>query len=490
MTRARDPAPRYRDRSRWRQALSLAAAGLLGACASLPPMGPAPELGAPTDYAATDSLAAATSAQWPSERWWTAYKDPQLSALIDEALAQAPDLAAAEARLHRAQGLAQIAGAALGPQIDAKAAVIAVQPGDNSGLTPAPLEEGWNDIGLAGISAAYQLDLFGKNRAQLAAASSNAEAARVEVAAARLALTTAVAAAYADLDRLYSARDATQAAVRIRKNSQDLLEQRAAHGLESQGMVEQARAARANAELRLAANEAAIELGGNRIAALTGAGPDRARSLTRPALDPRAGWGLPQRLQADLVGRRADLVAARRRAEAASSQVGAAKAGFYPNINLVALGGYQSLGLDQLFESASAFGLVAPSVSLPIFHSGQLRGAYRGARAEHEAAVANYHQSLLRALNEVADAVASKRSLQTQQARAREALSATEHRQALAEQRYRHGFGSYLEVLAAEEALVSSRQSAAELKSRAFALDVALTAALGGGFDSTAPSTD
>jgi len=152
-------------------------------------------------------------------------------------------------------------------------------------------------------------------------------------------------------------------------------------------------------------------------------------------------------------------------------------------VNLVGFLGIQSLGLDTLLQTNSLTGVAGPSLSLPIFRSGQLQGAYRGARADYDSEVAAYDQTLVRALNQVADAAISTRALDTRLAKRREALGASERAFDLTRQRYARGLGSYLDVLTAEAALIASRREVADLHSEAFGLDVALIAALGGGYE-------
>jgi NodT family efflux transporter outer membrane factor (OMF) lipoprotein len=214
-----------------------------------------------------------------------------------------------------------------------------------------------------------------------------------------------------------------------------------------------------------------------------GAGPDRGLSISRPSANARA-FGLPANLQADLIGRRPDIVAARLRAEAASQRIKVAKADFYPNINLSAVIGLQSFGLDMLNRSGSTYGSVGPAISLPIFSGGRLEGAYRGARADYDGAVAAYDATLTRALNDVADVAVSQRALAERLAQSRLALAASEDAYRLAAARYRAGLSTYLDVLSAEDDLTANRRAVADLETRAFALDVALVRALGGGFHS------
>ena len=453
----------------------------LSACAAIPDLGLAPEPKAASGYAAGQSFAAPVK-EWPSDNWWKAYGDNQLDGLIEEALATSPDLAQAQARVHQAEAYAQEAGATLGPHLDAVASVAEVKQSYNMGFPPALVPHGWQDTGTGALALNWQLDFFGKNRALLAAATSETEAAQAEEAAARLTLSTAIAAAYADLDQLYADRDAADDALKVRSESEQLITQRRVQGLETQAAQDRAHAGRAAAEAELAALDEAIGLTRNRIAALIGQGPDRGLSITRPQPGAIRAFGLPANLQAELIGRRPDVVAARLTAEAEAKRIKAAKADFYPNVNLVGLIGYQSLGLSMLTNAGSSFGSIGPAITLPIFESGQLQGAYRGARAKYDEAVATYDQTLVRALKDVADSAVSAKALDARLAKSREAFDAAQGAYDLTRQRYARGLGTYLDVLTAEDALIANRRAVADLQTRAFTLDVALIRALGGGY--------
>jgi NodT family efflux transporter outer membrane factor (OMF) lipoprotein len=457
------------------------AAIALSACAAIPRLDPAPKPKTTVAFASNESLAAPT-ADWPDDHWWTAYGDPQLNQLVDEALAGSPNLTQAEARLRQARAVAEETGSTLLPQIGAEASVGGVKQSYNQGIPPALVPHGWRDAGRVGLDLDWHLDLFGKARSRLAAATSETEAKRAEVAAARLGLSTAVAGSYAQLSDLHAGRDAALDAKRVRLESETLVAARVRRGLENEGSLERAKAARAATEAELAAIDEAIGLTKNQIAALLGAGPDRGLHIERPAPGAIKAFGLPTSLKAELVGRRPDVTAARLTAEAASKRISAAKAEFYPDIDLMGVIGMQSLGLNMLTKSGSTFGQVGPAVTLPIFTAGRLEGAYRGARAQYDEAVAAYDQTLTQALKEVADSAVSARALGDRLAKTREALTAAQTAYQLNRDRYSRGLGTYLDVLSAEDALISSRRAVADLEARAFVLDVSLIHALGGGY--------
>lgn len=452
----------------------------LAGCAA-PDLGPRPELSAPSAYASRDSLAVASDAAWPAAQWWRGYGDPQLDALIGEALAGSPDIAIAAARVRTAQGAVQQAGAANLPTLDAEASAGLNKQSYNNGIPAAFVPRGWNDTGRLALNAGLDLDLFGRNRASLVAATSDAEAARLDGEQAALTLATDIAARYADLARLYAEQDVLQRAIDVRTMTQKLVADRVAIGLDTQAELKQARSAVPASRVDLAANAEQIALTKNGIAALLGAGPDRARSITRPSA-PVLTTELPADAGIALIGRRPDIAAARARAEAAASRIKVARADFYPNISLSGLIGLQSLGLDYLFKGGSSFGSVGPAVSLPIFRGGALQGQYRQARGRYDEAVATYDRTLIGALREVADAVTSRNQVAAQMIDARASLADAEGAYTVAQLRYRGGLSTFLNVLSAEQAVLTARRSLADIDARRFALDVQLVRALGGGF--------
>jgi NodT family efflux transporter outer membrane factor (OMF) lipoprotein len=368
------------------------------------------------------------------------------------------------------------------PQLSAAAAVN-YQTLSYNYLTPkSQTPNGWNDYGLGTVNLDWELDFWGKNRAGLAAATSEAAAGRAELAQARLALAAAVADAYAELARLFAQHDIVARSVEVRKKSVELFSERFDNGLETKGGVSEAKARLAAVEGEQLAIEEAIGLRRNCLAALLGAGPDRGLTIARPKVNLSAPPGLPASLAVNLLGRRPDITAARLMAEAQAHRIDQAKAGFYPNVNLSAFLGFQSLGLDMLARRSSAIGGVGPAVYLPIFTAGRLEGQLRGTAAAYDAAVATYNGAVTRALREVADVGLSRRALTGELAKGEAAAQAAGEARQVAAERYRGGLATYLEVLYAEDVLLDVQRSLVNLQSRALTLDVALKRVLGGGY--------
>lgn len=456
----------------------------LAACATVPDLGPKPQ---PKTFAPPAIDLA--PAEWPAERWWSAYNDPQLAILIEEALAGSPDMATAAARIRKADAMAQQAGAARYPSLSAQGQATRTRRSQNDGLPEGIVPDGWNTAGQGTLQLSTELDLWGRTRASLAAATSEAEATRADAANARLSLSTAVAAAYADLAGLHADAFTAAQALKARTETEALMTQRHAQGLETLAAVKRATANRALAMSDLGAAAEGLAIGRNRLAALTGKGPQRAMQITAPTLAMTWRFGLPADLATGLVGRRPDVVAARLRTEAAARRIKVARADFYPSVRLSALIGVQALGIDRLTDATSTYGSMGPAVSLPIFTGGALRGAYKGARADYDMAVAAYDATLIRALNEVADAAVMAAALEPRAVRVREALHAAEDGYSLTLARYRGGLANYLDVLSAEDAVIAARRSLADLETRAFSVDIALVKALGGGFRDPAPKS-
>jgi NodT family efflux transporter outer membrane factor (OMF) lipoprotein len=466
----------------------LAAACLLGlaGCAQVP------ELGKPLETKSVDQLGtastfAAPAAAWPQDAWWQTYGDGQLDELMAEALRDSPDLAIAQARLRKAQGMAQAAGAPLMPQVTGNAS-ITQQKQSYKYLTPQEaLPQGWHSYGVATLNFSWELDFWGKNHAALAAAISEQEATRAEAAQARLMLTTSIAAAYAELQHLYAVRDTSARALAVRSKTADLFRRRLDAGLETLSSVRQAEAREAAGEADLLLVDERLTLQRNAIAALLGAGPDRGLAIKRPNAVAAGAYGLPTHLALDLLGRRPDIVAARLRTEAAAQRIHQSKAGFYPSVNLLAYVGTLALGAGNLARAGSSMGGVGPAISLPIFNTEALQGQLRGAHAEYDAAVSLYNGTLSNALREVADAGASRKALDGELAATRKFVAAAADAHRITRDHYRGQLSSYLEVLNAEDNLLTAQRALADMESRALTLNIAMVRALGGGYESKQP---
>ncbi len=454
---------------------ALATALWLAGCATPGPAGEARAVLKPAALGAD-----AVSAPWPEARWWSAWGDAQLDAVVDQALSGSPSLHAAEERLRLARSALDVARAVEKPQ-----AQLSVEVNDQrftrNGLIPPPLAGAteWNNS--AQIGASWELDLFGRRRAELDAAIGQARAAQADAQAARVLLASQVAASYVDLARLVEAQRIATESQAQREQVLALVRQRIAAGLDTQVELRQAEGLVAQSRVEIEALAEASARTRHALAELAGQGP-RAFDALAPALAPIHSAPLPEALPADLIGRRADLVAQRWRVDAATKQVDAARAQFYPDINLVAFVGLSSLGLDRFIEAGSRTYGVGPALHLPLFDGGRLRAQLDARRTDVDAAVDAYNGTLLRALREVADEVTSLRSIERQQQAQAEATAAAEAAYELALQRYQAGLGNFLVVLTAQTNVLAQRRAASDLKARHLSSEIALSRALGGGY--------
>lgn len=462
---------------------ALVAVALLAGCASPRGLAPTATLRDANSLAASHTLAGATAskAAWPATDWWKAYGDPQLDALMDEALAHSPTLAIAAARTRRALAAVDVARAPLAPRVDATASTSRERFSEH-GTTPPPYAGTTQSINELQATLAWEIDFWGKNREAYEAALGAARAAEVDAAAARLALSTSIAQAYVQLERAYLLLDVANATLAEREQLYNLTRDRNAAGIDSKVELKQAESALPVTREAIAQLDERIALTRNQIAALMGAGPDRGAAISRPTAAALTPVALPSTVPAQLLGRRPDIVAQRWRVEAAQHAIASAKAEFYPNVNLLAFVGLQSIGGGGFLTAASRMVGVTPAVSLPIFDAGRLRGNLAERDADYDIAVEQYNQTLADAMREVVDQLASFRSVDVQRSEQRHALATTREAYDLALLRYREGLGNYLQVLSAEAPLLDQQSLDADLRARELELSINLVRALGGGY--------
>ncbi len=443
----------------------------------------APPAVSPEALTAKNSLAAVTvdEAAWPSDTWWKGFGDPQLDRLIDEALAGAPTLTIAEARLHAAQAAVLQARGARAPSTIFNGQSTRERFSAND-LIPPPYGGSFVTESRLALDFSYDLDFWGRNRKALEAARASVQAADADRSAARLALAVAVARAYIQLDLQYALHDVAEANLTQETTLLELTRQRAKAGLETTARVGQSEAITALTRAGVSFTQASIDLAQSELAALVGAGPDRGLDLTRPRLSGAGRLALPSKLPVDLLARRPDVTAQRWRVEAASHGVASAEADFYPNINIVAYAGVQAIGLSNVLQGSSAIVGVGPAVHLPVFNRDVLRGALQGRRAQFEESIGQYNQALIDAAHDVADVVTNWSALEKESAEEQEAAVAAQNAYDITVQRYKAGLDNYLTVLSSQNQLLVTQALGAEIAARRLSLSTDLVRALGGGY--------
>ncbi len=465
------PAPSLRGR----RCAMLLASLLLAGCASQGAERPTAQVVQPV------RLGLATGpADFPRDDWWTQFNDPELSRLIAQALADNPTLQEAQARLRQAQAAVGVAQSSLEPKLGVAVNSTRQRFSEND-IYPPPLGGGVYTENQALLQGSYTLDFFGLHRAQLQASIGQARASQAQAQAARVLLAANVASGYFNLAKLDAQRAVLERTLAQRRHIEKLVGDRVRAGLETSLQQRQAQAEIPQIRLQIEQNAQAQAEARHALAALLGRGPQATVSLS-PSLQGLPMPALPADIPAELIGRRADVVAARWQAQSALAGVKAARAAFYPNISLTAFAGFTALGFSQFLAAGSRAYGVGPALTLPIFEGGKLRANLRGQVAGADAAIDLYNATLVNAVREVADALSSRRSLQKQLAQQHDALTLAEDAYALAQQRYRAGLSSYLSVLSTENAVLQLSQSGVILKAQALLDDVALIRALGGGY--------
>lgn len=478
---ARLPSSRLPSSRRLRAvaAAALLASGLLAGCAGLPDL--------PALRPATDATRLGLSGQADpvDGQWWRALGDPQLDHLIDQALAGNPGLRVAAARVERAQAGVTGAEASRLPQVNASLDATR-QLYTQQGMVPAPIAGSVRNNGTLSLGGSWEIDFFGKHQSALQAALGQARAAQAEADAARVLLAGNVVRAYLQLARLHAQEAVAERAIAQREQALSLVRARVQAGVDSDLELRQAEAALPEARGQREAVREQIEIARHALAVLVGQ-PAQDPVAKAPQLEALRPLPAPTVIPADLLGRRADIAAARWRAEAAGAEVDQARAQFYPNVNLTAFIGFSSLGLDRLLEGNSQQWGVGPALRLPVFEGGRLRAHLRGKAADREAAIASYDAAVMDAVREVADQLTSIRAIDRQRVQQREAQAAAQAAYDLALKRYEAGLGTLLWVLNAESAVLAQRRQGVDLAARALEAQVALARALGGGWKEGGP---
>ena len=473
-------------------AAGVVAAGLiagLGGCANMSGIAPQSTL---RDAASLALPASSTSAANPASAqaptlaadWWRAFGDVQLDGLVEQALQTSPTLKLAQARLARAQAVTEVADAAFLPQLNGQLDVTR-QRYTSNGAVPPPLAGSIRSNATLQLGASWELDFFGKNRAALDASLGAVKAAEADGQAARVLLASQVARAYFQLQRLHAQADVARRTLGQRAETLQLVRDRVQAGLDTRLELRQSEGGLPEARLQLETLLEQIALTRHALAALVGQPNDAAAPVPR-ALSAIKNVVVADVIPADLLGRRADVAAARWRVEASSKDVVNAKGQFYPNINLVAFAGVSSIGLGRLLESGSQQWGIGPALRLPIFDAGRLRANLRVKTSDLDAAVESYNAAVIDAVRDVADQLASSQAVTRQQTEQRAGQDAAEGAYDIAVQRYKAGLGNYLHVLSAETSVLAQRRLAVDLAARALDTQVALMRALGGGY---APGT-
>lgn len=414
--------------------------------------------------------------------WHDFFQQPQLQALIEQALANNRDIRIAAGRVEEARAALRIEGSALYPQLDAVAT-------GTRGRTPADLSitgraATGNQI-YSQLSAGWEIDFWGRLRNLREAARQQylvTEEARRAVATS---LVAQVANAYLR-EREYEERTTlARDTIATREESLRILRRRYEVGSGSKLEMTQAQTLLAQAQTAVQALDQDRDVNRNALTLLVGH-PVEIAPGTLFLAEASSDRSLPAGLPSDLLDNRPDIIAAEHRLRAANANIGAAHAAFFPNITLTGAFGTASAELDGLFKGGSSAWSFTPSLSLPIFNGGRNAANLDMAKARRNIAVADYERTVQEAFRDVADALVQRRQLAAQIDTMKDMLAALTERARLASLRFENGRSAYLEVLDAQRDLFDTQQTLVQLRRGYFASGIALYAALGGGFSDDA----
>lgn len=426
-------------------------------------------------------LPVTTSMRGPCPEWWYRFHDPQLNQLIAVALTDSPNLQVAKSRVAKAAHIAEEAGSRLGPSIDFSG-YIRRERFSGDGLTPPPFNGITATIGDVALNFNYELDFWGKNREALAARITEIQAAKADLAAANLIISAAVASAYFqlqyDIAQLQIAENIAQQQQSLLKISRLLTNRHIESAIPLSTVTTEEQAAHVN----VAQAKQAVMLSRYQLATLMGKNPFTTEIVVGPFIYRRQSVSLPNQLPAHLLARRPDVIASRWRVEAACHEVNVAKARFFPDINLIGLYSYQSLGLNNLFKSLSRDIAGEAAIDLPIFDAGLRRANLKTNYAEYDIAVNQYNDAILTSLHQVADQLSTLQSIKTQLSAQTRLVKASQHRYALTQSRYQHGIDDYSVVLQRKITLLDQKRGLLQIQAQQFLATVAMIKALGGDY--------
>ena len=438
---------------------------------------PTPSVGS----AASDTLF--VHADFPDSCWWQLFKDPQLDALIEQALCENPTIQRAQARIRAMEAEAVVKRSYLFPTLEASAQVDWEHLGRNNffrAFTPVipanvPQYEPF-------LNFNYELDLWGKNHNIYKAALGEAKTAIAEKESAILFLTTSVSATYfqlqADLDQLALLEDIRG----VYEQSLSLVKMRVENALDTSFQQLDAEKELFIINQSLLYTQAKIALQKHLLKALLGEGPESDSKVDKITLKAIGSFPLPTNISSNLLARRPDLMAQIWRVESAARLVGAAKADFYPRVNLLAVAGLSSVFFSKLFTENSFYARALPAVYLPIFNAGRIRNRLRARRAEFEEMVYQYNETVLRAVKEVADQIVT---LQTATATLTTQNQIVANRFAnlnLMGKRFENALSNALDVLEQRKVTLQEQLTKVKLTYDQNLAAVLLIKALGGGY--------
>jgi NodT family efflux transporter outer membrane factor (OMF) lipoprotein len=468
---------------------TLFAAVALAACSAVGPDYQRPTLATPDAYPHADTLhARQTAAPAPAlDQWWTGFDDPQLTRIVQRALDQNLDLAASLARVAQARAAAQEAGAALYPEGNVGGSVTRQRQSVESPLgklgSAFPGYDRNRTVYNVGVGASWEIDLAGGLRRGAEAASAEAQAAEADHLGVRVTIAAEAADAYFRVRGAQRRIAIAEDQIRTNNRLLDLVRTRQQDGLAARREVAQAEALVAQARTTVPPLRIELQTQLNRLDVLMGAQPGTyANELAQwpatqivPAISAAQG-------PADLLRRRPDVLAAERRVAASNARIGVATAEYYPKLSLSGLLGFESLSAGKLFTARAFQPTAAAGLRWRLFDFGRVDAEIQQARGANAEALAQYRLSMLRATEDVENAIVTLTELEQQSDELRVEVDAHRRARDASEDAYKGGAVSLYEVLDEDRQLLTARDQQARVVADNARAAVATFRALGGGW--------
>lgn len=417
--------------------------------------------------------------EWPSPSWWRAFNSNELDDLIAKAQSQNLDLAAATARIMQAEAQAKVAGSALLPSVNLS--VGASQSGPLGGKSTVSQRRSFS----ADVGASYELDFWGRNRANLSAAEASLAASRYDRETVALTVTASAASTYF---QILSLRDRLRTAKLNLENARGVLkiiEARVKAGVVTPLDLAQQRAAVANQEASIPALEQSEREARATLALLLGL-PPQGFDVTAKSMAGLAAPTVKPGLPSGLLARRPDIRRSESDLLAADANIAAARAAFFPTISLTGSAGFASAALSSLFNPANAAYTIGASLLQTIFDNGRLQGEYEATIGRRQEIVANYRSAVITAFSDVHVALGAVASLAAEEHQRSLAAAQAAEAFRIADVRYRAGVEDFISVLDAQRTLYSAQDQLSQTQLARLQACVALFRALGGGWSDQA----
>ena len=475
-----------------RRALAAALSCVLAGCALIHENGTPHATIQPEQIRLADDIHLAREG-WPSARWWTVYGDPQLDALIDRALANAPTMEIAHMRVAQAKSDVALAKAGSSLQAVAQGMLDRQHVSSHGFLGPFATNEPalgltgpWYTEGIVGVGASLNVDIWGKQRAQVAASLGVHNARLAEASAVELEMSTDVAQLYYGIQTMHQLINLLEQLQLVAAFSVETHESRAARGLEAQTLTEEARAQQLAVQRQIIAAQGQVRHFRESLRALIGAGPDDLPDI-KPMPLPQARASLPATLSYELLARRPDLQAMRWFVEASFDRIDAAGAAFYPSFDIKAFFGVDALHLADLFTHSSQQINLIPGLYLPIFDGGSLNANLTGARAASNTLIEQYNQAVLDAVRDVAQTGSRLQDLDAEEQLQTQKVQAVMFARDSAEAHFHQGLASRLVAMEARQPAIAEQMALVNVDGQRISQQIALAKALGGGYRADQP---